>query len=220
MLKCRVSHTFFDWSGTLSNDPVVILAANNRMFEQKGLIPLTLAEWRPRTRLNAAQYMRDHGIEGSDGELLSWYQRELENVKADGIYPSPYPDTAQLLSCLKTKGFGIAVLSTHPINHLREESNQYEVAGLIDLFIGDSPNKTDGLRTLMKRYGITNPQQALYVGDTVYDIQHAKEAGVVSVAVCEGFHDRARLTAENPNFIFDDLQRMLEAIKSGQISLL
>lgn len=220
MLECKVSHTFFDWSGTLSNDPVVILAANNRMFEQRGLTPLTLEEWRPRTKLNAAQYMRDHGIGGSDAKLLAWYQKELESVKASGIHPSPYPDTAQLLSCLKTQGFGIAVLSTHPISHLREESDQYGITGLIDLFIGESPNKTDGLRTLMKKYGITNPQQALYVGDTVYDIQHAKEAGVVSVAVCEGFHDRARLTAENPNFIFADLKGLLEAIESGQISLL
>lgn len=220
MLECKVSHTFFDWSGTLSNDPVVILAANNRMFEQKGLTPLTLEEWRPRTKLNAAQYMRDHGIGGSNAELLAWYQKELESVKASGIHPSPYPNTTQLLSCLKTRGFGIAVLSTHPTSHLREESDQYGIAGLIELFIGDSPNKTEGLRELMKRFEVTNPQHALYVGDTVYDIQHAKEAGVISIAVCEGFHDKVRLAAENPDFIFDDLQGVLEAVESGQISLI
>ncbi len=214
-----ISHTIFDWSGTLSNDPVVILEANNRMFVQRGLAPLTLEEWRPRTRLNAAEFMRDHGIDGSDDQLLSWYQEELAGVKADGIHPTPYPNTAQLLNCLKTSGFGISVLSTHPTSHLREEADQYGVTGLIEIFIGDSSSKTEGLRELMKRSGVTNPQNALYVGDTVYDIQHAKEAGVVSVAVCEGFHDKMRLSAENPDLIFDDLRGLIGAIKSGQISL-
>lgn len=219
MNACQISHAIFDWSGTLSNDPAVILEANNRMFVQSGLSPLSLEEWRPLTRLNAAEYMRDHGIEGSDEELLSWYQKTLASVKADGIHPKPYSDTEQLLRLLKEKGFGVAVLSTHPAVHLREEADRYGVTPLIELLVGDSPNKTDGLRQLLAQFGITNPRHAFYAADTVYDIQQAKKAGVVSIAVCEGFHDKERLARENPDFLFDTLGGMLMAVESGQITL-
>ncbi|MEX0621435.1 MAG: HAD family hydrolase [Candidatus Woykebacteria bacterium] len=215
-----ISHAFFDWSGVLSNDPIVICEANNRMFEEQGLPRLTLEQWRPRTRLTAAEIMRDHGIAGTDQEHQEWYHRVLDGVKADGIVPQAYPNAKQLLHLLKSKGFTIGVLSTHPLAHLREEADQYGLSSLVSVFMGDSRSKADGIRKLLSQFGVTNPRHALYVGDTVYDIQQAKEVGVVSVAVCEGFHDKDRLDTEDPDFLFDNLNEVLKAVEEDRIAFL
>lgn len=41
-------------------------------------------------------------------------------------------------------------------------------------------------------------ERAIVVGDTVYDIQMARNAETDALAVCYGVHDRARLIAERP----------------------
>jgi len=50
---------------------------------------------------------------------------------------------------------------------------------------------------LMGEFGVI-PEQTLMIGDTVHDLQMAKNAGVPSLAVCYGAHPRALLEAEVP----------------------
>jgi phosphoglycolate phosphatase len=50
---------------------------------------------------------------------------------------------------------------------------------------------------LMAEFGVT-PKQTLMIGDTIHDLQMAKNARVASLAVCYGAHPRSQLEAEAP----------------------
>lgn len=55
-----------------------------------------------------------------------------------------------------------------------------------------------------------DPSQALFIGDSIYDIRCAKDAGIQSVAVGYGATDRATLLAEAPELYFDRPEELLE----------
>lgn len=49
--------------------------------------------------------------------------------------------------------------------------------------------------------GVVNPADALYVGDSIYDMRAARAAGVRAAAVLWGAAPEAALRAENPDFV-------------------
>ena len=58
----------------------------------------------------------------------------------------------------------------------------------------------------MEASGMVDVRQVLVVGDTVSDLQAARNAGVaVSVGVLSGAHTRAQLAAEVPAFLIDSI---------------
>ena len=54
---------------------------------------------------------------------------------------------------------------------------------------------------------------AVYVGDSPFDVQAAKAAGIGSVAVTWGrIHSRERLEAEEPDAVVDTVEELLAAL--------
>ena len=69
-------------------------------------------------------------------------------------------------------------------------------------------SKKEKIDHALEKYGIPR-EQAFYIGDTVGDILEARAAGVRSVAVTWGWHDRERLVAVSPDFIVDTPEGLL-----------
>lgn len=55
------------------------------------------------------------------------------------------------------------------------------------------------------------PQRAVMVGDTTYDIEMAHHINMPSIAVTWGMHDRKHLEKVQPNFIFDSFEQLQQA---------
>ncbi|MGE5466840.1 MAG: HAD-IA family hydrolase [Ignavibacteria bacterium] len=53
------------------------------------------------------------------------------------------------------------------------------------------------IEELMAEFGVM-PEATLMIGDTIHDLQMAKNAGVASLAVAYGAHPRAQLESEDP----------------------
>ncbi len=52
------------------------------------------------------------------------------------------------------------------------------------------------------------PEEALMIGDTTYDLQMARAAGVRSCAVTWGVHPRERLAEERPDWMVDEMEAL------------
>lgn len=57
------------------------------------------------------------------------------------------------------------------------------------------------------------PEEALYVGDSPFDMQAGNGAGCPTVAVTYGMFPRERLEAENPTFIIDSACELLDLVR-------
>lgn len=66
----------------------------------------------------------------------------------------------------------------------------------------------------LEKLGVSN-ENAVYVGDSPYDIEAGRNAGVITVAICTGPFSREKLAAAKPDFICADtveLKQVLEAM--------
>ncbi len=71
--------------------------------------------------------------------------------------------------------------------------------------------KDERIRLVMQEFGFS-PEQTWYVTDTVGDIVEAKKAGVKTVAVTWGYHDRERLAAATPDAIAATQQDLISIL--------
>ncbi|MFQ3206893.1 MAG: phosphoglycolate phosphatase [Glaciecola sp.] len=71
----------------------------------------------------------------------------------------------------------------------------------------ESKPSSDMLLQIIKEWNI-EPEQALMVGDTIYDMQMAENIGMPRVGVSYGVHDKVELLKHKPLSIIDSLDMM------------
>jgi phosphoglycolate phosphatase len=144
---------------------------------------------------------------------VSWpeYRDFIYPYQADWVID---PVTKMVLLYLGSAYRLFIVSSTGTIN-----INQFLASnGLRNLFLevlgGDRMSgKTEKLRRICRVYGFL-PNRCLYVTDTLGDLHEANEAGMPSLAVTFGYHDRKRLERGHPfRFVFHPVE-LIGAVKS------
>ncbi len=73
------------------------------------------------------------------------------------------------------------------------------------------PSKTEKFQMICSQYSFT-PKECLFVTDTLGDILEANQAGITTIAVDCGFHDRTKLAEGNPYRIISHLRELEEEL--------
>ena len=71
--------------------------------------------------------------------------------------------------------------------------------------------KSKSLEKIIKEQKL-NPDETMYVGDEVRDIEAAKNAGVKSCAVTWGFQDKELLATVGPDFLIEKPRQLLDLL--------
>lgn len=200
----KTDTVIFDWSGVISDDRKPVYQANMSLLKHFKKPIMSFEEWLPRTTMTPIEFLANNGVHGNVEELFGLFKKYLDEAIIAGIVPTVYSDADGVFSYLKAKGITLAILSSHPLENLTREAEKYGLMSFLDLVKGNSKNKVDGLKSVCQELGKV-PQNALYVGDTVYDIQAAKGAGVHSAGISTGYHTKDRLLKEKPEFLLDSL---------------
>lgn len=146
---------------------------------------------------------------GSGEDVIDTVEQAFK-AHYDRAWPSgthPYPGIAELLDFLQSSGHTLAVLSNkpHPFTAaiVREIFPAIHFAAVLGQRPG-IPHKPDptGALEISNTIGIPAARCVL-IGDSTMDIDTAKNAGMSSIAVTWGFHDRARLLAAGADDIAD-----------------
>ena len=77
--------------------------------------------------------------------------------------------------------------------------------------IGKLSGKARHLRAIARTFSL-NPQEILYVGDEIRDLQAARRARVKAVAVTWGFNSRESLAREAPAFLVEHPRELLDVV--------
>jgi len=194
----------FDWSGVISDDRRPVHEANMRVLAAHGRPTMSFEEWLPRTAMTPVEFFREHGVQGTGDELYRLYKGRLDEVVKSGISPAVYPGASQALDTLRQQGKRVAVLSSHPSENLLKEVEEYSLGQVFDHVSGGCRDKAEGLRSVC--FKLREPHLlAMYIGDTIYDVRAAKDAGCHSAGICAGYHSREKLLSEKPDVLFEDL---------------
>lgn len=127
-----------------------------------------------------------------------------------------YPGIKDALITLKAKGFRLAVCSGKPRDFVMKISKMLGVFELFEEyycpgFATHSSTKSDYILEACLNTGIA-PEHTLMIGDTVFDIRSAKEAGVESLGVKWGFANEGELEAEKTDYICTSPDRLSDDI--------
>lgn len=118
-------------------------------------------------------------------------------------YTRPFEGIETLLQALKEKAIPMIIVSSNATSNVQGflEHNQLpyfdKVLGGAKLF-----GKEKTLKKMIKRYQLT-PEEVLYVGDELRDIESCKAINLPMAAVTWGFDKRSLLQSANPTYLVD-----------------
>lgn len=196
VLRMKYKHIIWDWNGTLWDDAVLCTDINNNMLRRRDLPLITVDDYRDKLVFPISDYYARIGFdcekEGYEA-LAHEYIGEYEKLRFD----CPLREGAiSLLKYLQDNHMPQAVLSAYEHNALVDALTYYglmeyftDVIGLDDIY---AEGKVANGMKYIKQLDV-DPNEVLFVGDTIHDFEVAQAMGVQSVLISGGHNSYARL---------------------------
>ncbi len=129
----------------------------------------------------------------------------------------PFPGVPEVLAELRAKGHPMAVLSNKPHPFTTVIVERLFPGIRFDAVLGQKqgiPHKPDpaGALEIVRIFGLP-PEDCVLVGDSTIDLETARNAGIRSVAVSWGYHDRAPLLEAGPGAVVDGIDDLPAALE-------
>lgn len=212
----------FDLDGTLLDTSPELTAAVNHTLALARCPPLAIDDVKPMVGLGAKHMLREglaktgmndpEAVDKYLPELLDFYGKNL------GSGSPPYPGLLQAMDKLDARGITMAVV-TNKYEHLA--TTLLERIGMLERFAcvigGDTMGKGKSkphrapIDEMIKRSG---GGKAIFLGDSIYDVMAAHNAGIAAIAVRFGFLHQPvdELGADAILDHYDDLLDLLPTI--------
>ncbi|TCT08491.1 HAD-IA family hydrolase [Paralcaligenes ureilyticus] len=207
----RYAAVVFDWDGTVMDSTHTIVAAIQASCADLGLPVPTAADasWVIGLSLEGALY---HAIPSLTPEKMPLF---LQRYRIHFLSRDPdlklFDGVASLFVALKAHGVRLAVATGKSRAGLDRALNSLNLRDQFDAtrcadesFSKPHPGM---LLELMHELDLA-PEQLVMVGDTVHDVQMASNAGVDSMAVTYGAHDKQTLVAAAPTVLVSSVREM------------
>lgn len=187
----------FDWDGTLADSEVIIVQAMQTAIQATGMPGRKASLIREVIGLGLPEAVRQlYPRSGSrDVEALATAYRDA--WLAATIQPVPlFPSAGDILKLLQSRGYLLAVATGKSRRGLNRSLMETALEGMFiaSRCADETLSKPDPLmlNELLEELDV-NPEAALMVGDTAYDMEMAAQAGIDAVGINTGVHDRVRL---------------------------
>jgi len=204
----------FDFDGTLADTIDILLSITNRLSAEFGFKSATKEELAQLSNLNSWQILQYSGISIFKFPLL------IRRLKAELHSEVPniqlFPGIKEVLLELKKRGFQLGIITS---NSRENVLGSLEKNGLQDTFTFIYSGSTFGKHKVINKWlRIENihTEKVVYVGDEVRDIDAAKKTGIKVIAVGWGFNSQEALAAQNPDFLIERPQELIEIMNSWQ----
>ena len=203
---------FFDFDGTISDTRgfvsksiINFLEKEEYVFDKKVVVPMIGA------RMD--EIFGKIGIrEGTDFIRNKFYKHLLGEIRKSKLKLCV---SVKPLHDLKKRHLMI-VVSNSDTDFIKKQAKILNVESLFREIIGAEGFKTKDkiILDLLKKYKL-NPKEVIYIGDRFSDIEYAKKAGCISVAIHNkcSWSTKKRILAEKPDFIVKDFYGLKKVVE-------
>jgi HAD superfamily hydrolase (TIGR01509 family) len=154
-------------------------------------------------------------------ELVDAWEHELDRLKRD---ITVFPGAVALVGALSARGVQVVLVTSgrpRDVRQLRELlAVDHAVAAVADAAEVEAPPPApDQLRLALERVGVA-PEQAVMVGDTVWDMRAARALGVPAVAVLTGGAGEVDLREEGAVAVYRSVDELASNLAYSPVAAL
>jgi len=208
--------------------PVVLFDLDGTVIDSGGII---LASMRHATRAvlgreyTDEELMRAVGGPGLEAQMQAFDSERVDELVT--VYRAHNEPLHEELVCcagmkdalerLHAEGRRLAIVTAKRRSTVELAFAHVPLGHLFEVIVGGDETERhkpdpEPLLLAAERLG-ARPEEAVYIGDSPFDVRAAKAAGMASVAVTWGrIHDRSRLEREHPDAIVDTAEQLLAAV--------
>ena len=210
----KIKLIILDFDGTLADTRGLIVKTMQQTLEALGLESRTDEQCASMIGLPLKQAFTDL-IPMSDemgGQCVETYRKIFNENNALYVIPT-FPHVMETLYKLHEQGYILTIASSRSNRSLREFVNDMDLNDVIPYVLGAEdvtrakPHPDPVLQTL-ETFGC-KAEDALVVGDTWYDIEMGKRAGVKTCGVTYGNGTREELIQAGADYLVDDFGELL-----------
>jgi phosphoglycolate phosphatase-like HAD superfamily hydrolase len=211
------AHVVWDWNGTLFHDTEAVIEATNATFQEIGLAPITLEQYRELYCVPVPRfYERLMGRLPTEAEwkvMDESFQRNYMNRRADcGLAEG----VEELLTAWRAAGNSQSILSMYRHEELTLLIKRFGIEGHFIRVDGHTGASGGGKADLMVRHLTTltgvDPARTIVIGDAADDAVAARHVGAHAVLYTGGSHSRASLAITGAPVV----DSLAEALREAQ----
>jgi HAD superfamily hydrolase (TIGR01509 family) len=208
-----VKAVFLDIDGTLMDTNYLHIEAWAQAFEEEGARP-------PRSSIH-------HEVgKGSDKLIPEFLEDDQKAERVSKLHSKnyaelqerghPLPGAKELIASLVDRGYEVwLATSAKPEeleHHMQELGAKGKISGVVSSDEAEESKPAPDIFGVALERVEAAPEDAVVVGDSIWDIQAAKEAGVRAAAVMTGgAFSRAELEEAGAYAVYEDCAELLEA---------
>jgi phosphoglycolate phosphatase len=215
-MNAKTKFIVWDWNGTLLDDAEAVLFAENAILTAFNYAPVSMEKFRALngrpfgafyTAVGFSEEERKHAAK--DRKMFHEYyeQHPASTTMRDG--------SVNILRRLKTHQVMNVIVSNHITDKIIRMLRQYDIHHHVDDVIAYACHNTqmkgstkgEKLHHHLTATGL-NPANAIIIGDTVEEIEIARELGMISVAITGGDYAESRLREKNPDYVIHSMHEL------------
>lgn len=218
MIVCKkFDAVLFDFDGTVADTGRGIFTCLRQTLAEMGIkeIPLEKLERFIGPPLHHS-FQTEFGFD--EAAAAAAVERYREKYRGGGLFDLDlYDGIVELLEKLKQAGVKTGLASAKPEQFIYQILEKYSLGHLFDAVSGSSidnihAEKVDIIRRTMEALGLVPGARVLMVGDRLFDILGAKDAGIQSAGVLFGYGSREELEKAGADYIVKSPAELLEIV--------
>ena len=207
----------FDWNSTLLDDFHIVHECMNRVMAHAGKPAVSMEDFRASYEVPFEMLYLNLGFAESEVEKMMEHDRHVfhNHYEPRAENAGLRDGAADILQHVKDNGLQSYILSNHIVEPIRNQLRRLSIEHFFTEVLAYATHATQfkdmskGER--LRRYRVDHGQTdhpAIIVGDSIEEIQIAREQGLISVAITGGGALEKRLRDERPDYVIHSLHEL------------
>ncbi len=207
----RWKNVIFDFDGTLVDSQSIFSSCINELGETFGYGPIEFGSEEYREKSTRAMLADVLGLVPE--QVPYWTEKFKALLSRNTGKAFTFKGMGKVLSVLR-KDYWIGVVTSNA-----EESVRHILArdgiGKVDFIWADAPilAKDEAIEGLLADQALS-PEETIYVGDEVRDIDACRKAGIKIISVSWGFNSKAVLRKKEPDYLVEAPMQLLTILET------
>lgn len=207
-MKRHTTTVIFDLDGTIADSMEVFIETVEEILKLPKMTDAEILELRG---LNTHQIAKHLGVKKWQTPMLAVKGKRMIAAKMNRV--QAFDGMPEAIEQLARNGYKLFILSTNSEPAIRGFLDR---CNLIDHFVhiyagASITGKAKRLKRLLKNEGL-QPQECVYIGDEVRDIEAAQAIGMPIIAVAWGYSTPEALAVLDPDGLVDNPKKLAELL--------